>query len=97
MTEAGSASPPPPAAAPQAKDLAVAALVLNAAAAAAIAADAEDGERLPADPAPTPAVPDGASAQEAGHVRRGRVVVLTLAGHRHMMREPCDSPGHSSR
>ena len=59
MTDAGSASPPPPASAPQAKDVAVAALVLNAAAAAAIAADAEDGERLPADPAPTPAVPDG--------------------------------------
>src|SRR5215203_1907892 len=72
MTDAGSSSPPPPAAAPQAKDVAVAALVLNAAAAAAIAADAEDGERLPADPSPTPAVPDGRSAARHAVVPRRR-------------------------
>src|SRR5215213_7886134 len=72
MTDAGSSSPPPPSSAPQAKDVAVAALVLNAAAAAAISADAEDGERLPADPAPTPVVPDGRSAARHAVMPRRR-------------------------
>src|SRR5215213_7481860 len=75
MTDAGSASPPPPAAAPQAKDVAVAALVLNAAATAAISADAEDGQRLPADPAPTPAVPDVPSAARHAVMPRRRAPI----------------------
>src|SRR5215213_10096632 len=80
MTDAGSASPPPPSSAPQAKDVAVAALVLNAAAAAAIAADAEDGERLPADPAPTPAVPDGRSAARHAVMPRRRAPIRQPRG-----------------
>src|SRR5215204_2920867 len=75
MTDAGSSSRPPPASAPQAKDVAVAALVLNAAAAAAIAADAEDGARLPADPVPTPAVPDGPSAARHAVMPRRRAPI----------------------
>src|SRR5215207_9638556 len=80
MTDAGSASPPPPAAAPQAKDVAVAALVLNAAATAAIAADAEDGERLPVDPSPTPAVPDGRSAARHAVMPRRRAPIRRPRG-----------------
>src|SRR5215212_9776392 len=72
MTDAGSASPPPPSSTPQAKDVAVAALVLNAEAVAAIAAEAEDGARLPADPAPTPVVPDGRSAARHAVMPRRR-------------------------
>src|SRR5215217_860483 len=80
MTDAGSASPPPPSSVPQAKDVAVAALVLNAAAVAAIAADAEDGARLPADPAPPPAVPDGPSAARHAVVPRRRAPIRRPRG-----------------
>src|SRR5215217_3548234 len=80
MTDAGSSSPPPPASAPQAKDVAVAALVLNAAAAAAIAAEAEEGERLPADPAPTPAVPDVPSAARHAVMPRRRAPIRRPRG-----------------
>src|SRR5215213_11599602 len=80
MTDAGSASPPPPAAAPQAKDVAVAALVLNAAATAAISADAEDGQRLPADPAPPPAVLDVPSAARHAVMPRRRAPIRQPRG-----------------
>jgi hypothetical protein len=60
--------------------VAVAALVLNAAAAAAISADAEEGERLPADPAPPPAVPDGRSAARHAVMPRRRAPIRQPRG-----------------
>jgi hypothetical protein len=60
--------------------VAVAALVLNAAAAAAISADAEEGERLPADPAPPPAVPDGPSAARHAVMPRRRAPIRQPRG-----------------